>query len=113
MESNKLVPGAEVVLASGAVGVLYAKTWPARRRRVEAEPDCWYFLPDTRGTAGLVVFGQPCEISESQVDEVRPVREGVWPHPGRRLSGIERQLVYVAHMKHRQLPVLDAASAGA
>ncbi len=100
-------PGREVRLRSGAIGVLFSRTSPIRKRFDPDAVPTWYFLPDSAAAVGLVVMGQPCEISEGTIAEIRGLRPGRWPSPTHRLSSSERQAVYVAHMKRAPLPELS------
>lgn len=93
-------PGDEVRLRDGLTGVLYART---RHLTARANREGWYFLPDGAGAPGFVVLNQPRVIYEQDIAGKTGVRTGHWPG-GYLTDPIQRQRVYVAHMRGDPLP---------
>jgi hypothetical protein len=79
--------------------VLYART---RHLTARANREGWYFLPDGAGAPGLVVLNQPRFICEQDIAG----KIGARPGPSDYLTDpIQRQRVYVAHMRGDPLPI--------
>lgn len=103
MQTEIYQPGDEVTLKDGRTGLLYAYTQNSHNPlgRDASRPANWYFLPDSVGTQGAVVVGQPCAVNEVDIGSKTGHRDGSWPAPGYVLGFEERQKVYVKHMKGR------------
>ena len=101
MQQQNYLPGDEVVLNDGRMGVLYAYTQNSRNPlgRDANRPANWYLLPNNVGTHGAVVVSQPCTVSELDIKRKTGHREGDWPVPAHMLGFEEKQRVYVAAMK--------------
>jgi len=101
MQHENHLPGDEVVLKDGRQGVLYALTQNGRNplARDSSRPANWYFLPDRVGTQGMAVISQPCTVSVLDIERRIGHRAGIWPEVGHVLGFVEKQRVYVSHMK--------------
>lgn len=98
--SSAYLPGDEVRLRDGLTGVLYSRT---RHLTARSNREGWYFLPDGAGAPGLVVLNQPRFICEQDIAGKIGARPGPWPS-GYLTDPIQRQRVYVAHMRGDPLP---------